>query len=141
MRPRPRRTTSRSSPIGFDVGNENCPDGGGSAVNLLGGIATGPIINGSNCNSNGNENRDGDHFFCEPGGSDLTPVFQAAAAELAGLHTHLVQPYPAPIVSAISPSSGSHNGGRTVTITGTNFTGAVAVKFGGTIRQLLHGPE
>jgi IPT/TIG domain/Putative Flp pilus-assembly TadE/G-like/von Willebrand factor type A domain len=118
--------------IGFGVGNENCPDGGGSAVNLLGGIATGPIINGSNCNSNGNENRDGDHFFCQPAGTDLTAVFQAAAADLAGLRTHLVQPYPAPIVTARGPSSGSHNGGTVVTITGDNFTGAVSVKFGGT---------
>lgn len=118
--------------IGFDVGGENCNDGGQSAVNLLGGLATGPIINGSNCSNNGNENRDGDHFFCEPGGSDLTAVFQAAAADLAGIRTHLVQPYPAPIVTARGPSGGSHNGGTVVTITGTNFTGAVAVKFGGT---------
>lgn len=118
--------------IGFDVGNENCPDGGSSAVNFLGGIATGPIISGSNCSSNGNENRDGDHFFCEPGGADLTAVFQSAAADLAGLHTHLVSPYPAPIVSAISPGQGSRNGGTVVTITGDNFTGATGVKFGGT---------
>jgi hypothetical protein len=119
--------------IGFDVGGENCPDsGGGSASSLLGGIATGPIVNGSNCNSNGNENRDGDHFFCEPGGSDLTAVFQAAAAELAGLRTHLVQPYPAPIVTAVGPGGGTHTGGTTVTITGDNFTGATNVKFGGT---------
>ena len=118
--------------IGFDVGSESCDDGGQSAINLLGGMATGPIINGSNCSSNGNENRDNDHFFCEPAGSDLTPVFQAAAAELAGIRTHLVQPYPAPIVTARSPSSGSRNGGTVVTITGNNFTGAVSVKFGGT---------
>ena len=99
---------------------------------LLGDLASGPIINGSNCNSNGNENRDNDHFFCEPAGSELTAVFQAAAADLAGIHTHLVQPYPAPIVSAIGPSGGSRNGGTVVTITGDNFTGAVSVKFGGT---------
>ena len=118
--------------IGFDVGNQSCDDGGQSAINLLGGMATGPIINGSNCSSNGNENRDQDHFFCEPAGSDLTSVFQAAAAELAGIRTHLVQPYPAPIVTSKSPSSGSRNGGTVVTITGNNFTGAVSVKFGGT---------
>ena len=88
-------------------------------------------MNGSNCNSNGNENRDNDHFFCEPGGSDLTSVFQAAAADLAGIRSHLVQPYPAPIVTAISPNRGTHNGGTVVTITGDNFTGATNVKFGG----------
>ena len=117
--------------IGFGVGNENCPDGGGSAINLLGGIASGPIVNGSNCNKDGNENRDNDHFFCQPAGSDLTSVFQAAAADLAGIRSHLVQPYPAPIVTAISPNKGTHNGGTTVTITGDNFTGATNVKFGG----------
>jgi hypothetical protein len=39
---------------------------------------------------------------------------------------------PAPAVSAISPTSGSTKGGTTVTITGSNFTGATAVNFGST---------
>ena len=34
---------------------------------------------------------------------------------------------PAPTVTAISPNSGTTAGGTTVTITGTNFTGATAV--------------
>ncbi len=38
---------------------------------------------------------------------------------------------PAPAVSAISPSSGPTGGGTVVTITGSNFTGATAVLFGG----------
>ncbi len=37
-----------------------------------------------------------------------------------------------PTVTAISPSKGSVNGGTTVVITGTHFTGASAVKFGTT---------
>ncbi|MHB1890691.1 MAG: IPT/TIG domain-containing protein, partial [Acidimicrobiales bacterium] len=37
-----------------------------------------------------------------------------------------------PTVTAISPSSGSVSGGTTVTVTGTNFTGATAVDFGTT---------
>jgi len=36
----------------------------------------------------------------------------------------------APIVSAISPTSGAAAGGTVVTITGVNFTGATALKFG-----------
>jgi len=39
---------------------------------------------------------------------------------------------PAPTVTGISPSSGPTNGNTSVTITGTNFTGATAVKFGST---------
>jgi len=39
---------------------------------------------------------------------------------------------PAPTVTSVSPASGSSIGGTTVTLTGTNFTGATAVTFGGT---------
>ena len=38
----------------------------------------------------------------------------------------------APTVTAVSPTSGPAAGGTSVTITGTNFTGATAVKFGAT---------
>jgi hypothetical protein len=37
-----------------------------------------------------------------------------------------------PVVTAVSPSSGSHLGGTTVTVTGAGFTGATAVNFGST---------
>ena len=37
---------------------------------------------------------------------------------------------PPPAVTAISPNSGSPSGGTAVTITGANFTGATAVRFG-----------
>ncbi len=39
---------------------------------------------------------------------------------------------PAPTISSVAPDVGSIAGGTTVTITGTNFTGASAVKFGST---------
>ena len=39
---------------------------------------------------------------------------------------------PAPTISAVSPTSGPLSGGTSVTITGTGFTGATAVKFGAT---------
>jgi hypothetical protein len=38
---------------------------------------------------------------------------------------------PAPVVSSVSPSSGSTAGGTSVTISGSNFTGATGVSFGG----------
>lgn len=37
-----------------------------------------------------------------------------------------------PTVTLVSPSSGTHLGGTTVTITGTNLTGATSIKFGAT---------
>jgi hypothetical protein len=40
-------------------------------------------------------------------------------------------PPPAPNVSGVSPSTGPTSGGTAVTITGTNFTGASGVNFGG----------
>ncbi|HVU60542.1 MAG TPA: IPT/TIG domain-containing protein [Mycobacteriales bacterium] len=39
---------------------------------------------------------------------------------------------PKPVVASVSPSSGSTAGGTSVTVTGTGFTGATAVTFGGT---------
>ncbi len=48
---------------------------------------------------------------------------------------------PAPTVTAISPNTGSTAGGTSVTITGTNFTGATAVKFGAAQRRLVHGQQ
>ena len=38
----------------------------------------------------------------------------------------------APTVTSVNPNTGPPAGGTSVTITGTNFTGATAVRFGGT---------
>jgi hypothetical protein len=40
---------------------------------------------------------------------------------------------PVPTVTGVSPSSGAAAGGTTVTITGSGFTGATGVSFGGTL--------
>ena len=55
----------------------------------------------------------------------------AAAVQLAGLRSHLVNVYPAPFVNSVGPASGPRGGGTTVTITGQHFSGATSVKFGG----------
>ncbi len=44
---------------------------------------------------------------------------------------------PAPTVTSISPTSGSINGGTSVTITGTNFAAGASVKFGGTLATVV----
>jgi IPT/TIG domain len=41
-------------------------------------------------------------------------------------------PLTAPTITAVSPATGPTTGGTSVTLTGTNFTGATAVSFGGT---------
>jgi hypothetical protein len=46
-----------------------------------------------------------------------------------------------PQVTAISPASGSAVGGDSVTITGSGFTGATAVDFGGVSAQMAVGSD
>ena len=48
---------------------------------------------------------------------------------------------PAPTVTGASPNAGPTAGGTTVAITGTGFTGATAVTFGGTAGDGLHGQQ
>lgn len=65
---------------------------------------------------------------------DLSPVLSAITGVQNTANAILADSEPtpeqAPTVTAISPASGSINGGDTVTITGTNFTGATGVLFG-----------
>ena len=121
--------------IGYGVEGQRCPDGGLSATRQLDSMATDPnekpLVAGFDCANKpmrDYENSDGDHFFCAPEGGNLKDILQKAAIALAG-GTRLVQMYPVPIVSGVSP--GSTAAGNTVTITGKYFTEAYAVTFGG----------
>ncbi len=127
--------------IGFGLDGSNnatCPDGSGfwqgkKATRLLASMATQPSSDQYGCPGNGspNSNTDGDNFFCQPKSSDLTAVFSQVASQLAGIRTHLVQLYPAPIVTSLSSALGSHNGGLSITVTGKYFTGSTSVRMGG----------
>jgi hypothetical protein len=83
-----------------------------------------------------NSNNDGDHYYCIPKSSgastDLSAIFLSAGTQLARGGASLVQLSATPVVTGVSPASGSKTGGNTVTITGVFFTGATAVSFGGT---------
>ncbi len=129
--------------IGFGLdaasgGDPACPDTTGTwkgltATALLASMATTPIIGTTTCDAT--ENGDGDHFYCigKTGAStDLSGIFKAAAASLAKGKSRLVQLYPVPVLSSVSPGSGTHLGGTSVTISGSYFTGATSVRFGGT---------
>ena len=128
--------------IGFGLdaasgGDPACPDTSGAwagktATALLASMSTGPTLGTTTCSAA--ENSDDDHFYCigKTGAStDLTGIFKAAASQLAKGHARLVKLYPIPVVTAVSPTSGSHLGGTSITITGSSFTGAASVKFGG----------
>ena len=67
---------------------------------------------------------DDSHFFQVINASSLPDVFGQIAVELLNPHSHLIQVYPAPFVTAVS-------GGSSVTITGKYFTGTERVTFGG----------
>src|SRR5262249_30986778 len=65
------------------------------------------------------------------------PKVYSRVLSAAELQADLVDPFTAvrgggPTVTGISPSSGSGDGGTTVTITGTNLAGATTVNFGTT---------
>jgi hypothetical protein len=62
----------------------------------------------------------------------VTTTSATSTAGAADHYTYTNLTAPAPAVTAVSPNSGATGGGRVVTITGTNFTGASAVKFGST---------
>ena len=57
--------------------------------------------------------------------SGLPAVFNQIAGQILGARSHLIQLYPAPIVTGVG-------GGTTVSISGKYFTGATRVTFGGT---------
>lgn len=66
---------------------------------------------------------------------DLTAVLAAETGiqNTANQILAQTQPTPTPLtatVTGISPANGSINGGETITVTGTNFTGATGVMFG-----------
>ncbi|MGD0861986.1 MAG: VWA domain-containing protein [Candidatus Limnocylindrales bacterium] len=124
--------------IGFGLDGSNdaaCPDSSGAfkgekATYLLASMATQPSSDSLGCpgTTTPNTNTDGDHFFCLPkttgASTNLSSVFQAAASQLAKGGAHLVQLYPAPVVTGAS-------GSTSVSISGEYFTGATSVAFGG----------
>jgi hypothetical protein len=100
---------------------------GGLDATLLGNMAS-TKVGTSACDAA--ENVDGDAFFCTPTATELATVFQAAAAAMAA-GPHLIQLYATPIVTSVSPGSGSRAGGYSVTITGKNLAEAYSVTFSG----------
>ena len=64
--------------------------------------------------------------------SGLPSVFHQIAGQILGSGAHLIQLYPPPVVTAISPTTHLAVGGETITITGKYFSGVLSVHVGGT---------
>ncbi len=79
---------------------------------------------------------------CMPGASVPCPHGPYLGGEVSamavGADHDLVSIRPIPSVSAIAPSEGPRSGGTAVTIYGANFTGEVAVAFGGVQASEVH---
>ncbi len=65
------------------------------------------------------------------GAVDVVVTTLGGTATQTGGFTYQAANQPAPTISSLSPTSGAAAGGTTVTIIGTNFTGATNVTFGG----------
>ncbi|HEY5025510.1 MAG TPA: IPT/TIG domain-containing protein [Acidimicrobiales bacterium] len=73
-----------------------------------------------------------DHCAAPVGGFPNPPAAGCALTPTGGNSDPVVVQWGAATVTLVSPSSGPLGGGTSVTLTGTNFTGATAVNFGGT---------
>ncbi|MFI1963269.1 beta strand repeat-containing protein [Streptomyces pathocidini] len=108
------------------------PAGGGTTV-----ILTGTNLNGATAVKFGATNATSftvnsstQITAVSPAGSGTVPVtVQTPGGTSNGINFTYVS---APVITSISPTSGPLAGGNTVTITGTGFTSATAVSFGGT---------
>jgi len=76
--------------IGYGLNSETCPDSSGTykgkkVTKLLADMATASVDETGCDNSSeaAQENADGDHFLCQPTGSDMSSLFTQAAAVLA----------------------------------------------------------
>jgi len=116
--------------------NPNCPDSWGttghnSARDLLASMATQTPTPSLNNIPGGCPGQSGDFFCVLKGGSvsDLATVFSQIAYSFANGSPHLVQMCPAPYLAAVNPTSWI--AGTAVTVSGSYFTGATSVTFGG----------
>ena len=124
-----------SSTCQLDIGFVSSSDGGASWS--APGQLAGPLTLGWLPNTSQGR-MVGDYISTSFVGGTAQPVFALANAPSGGVFDEAIYttagaaPPPPPTVTAISPKEGPRSGGTTVSITGTNFSGATAVRFGST---------
>ena len=124
----------QESPVVLGISPSSGPVRGGTTVTITGSGLTGAtaVDFGSDAASSFVVNSDSQITATTPAGSEGTvdvTVTTAGVTSVASSAGEFLYVAP-PVVSRISPSSGSFSGGRVVTITGSNLIGALAVDFG-----------
>ncbi|MFG2191694.1 IPT/TIG domain-containing protein [Streptomyces sp. NPDC048639] len=122
-----------AAPVVTSISPSSGSTGGGSAVTVNGNGFTGAtqVRFGATSASSFTVNSDTQITAVSPPGSGTVGV---TVTTPGGISSQFV-PYtyvavPAPVLNSLSPSSGPAAGGTVVTLTGSGFTGATAVKFG-----------
>ncbi len=112
------------------------PAAGGTVVTLTGAnftgatrVAFGSIATGFTVNSDSSITATAP--TAEAAGSVYVTVTTVGGKSATGAASRFTYTAATPVVAALDPSTGSSDGGTTVTVSGANFTGASAVTFGG----------
>ncbi len=111
------------------------PNAGGITVTITGSNFTGAtsVSFGSTATSNFTVDSDTQITAVSPAGSGTIDVtVTTPSGTSAKSQVDQLSYIPPPTVTGINPTSGPNAGGTTVTITGSNFTGATSVSFGTT---------
>jgi hypothetical protein len=127
-----------AAPTVSSVAPTSGPAAGGTSVTIMGTNLTGAtaVKFGTVAASGYTVDSSNQITATSPAGSGIADVRVTtpggtSAASAADHFTFITPPPPAPTVGLLAPMSGPAGGGTPVTITGTNFTGATAVMFGG----------
>jgi outer membrane protein assembly factor BamB len=127
---------SGTSPVVTGVNPNNGPPAGGTSVTISGlNLAGASSVTFGGVAATFTVVSDHDLSAMSPAGSGTVDVRvttgQGPSATSAADHFTYGTVTAAPIVTTLSPTSGPAAGGTPVTITGSNFTGATSVTFGG----------
>ena len=120
--------------IGFGITGATCPTrsgGGNRNANETTAWSGKPVSTLLASMASPDLTPDEQHWFDAPDSATLIDAFRQAAVTITKTGPYLIQLYPTPIVTAVGPSTATHLGGTTVTITGNYFGGATSVRFGG----------
>ncbi|MGI2032706.1 putative Ig domain-containing protein [Rhizobium panacihumi] len=115
------------------------PEGGGTPVTITGtNLANATVRFGSTAGTV-TSNNGSQIIVTSPAGTGTSTisVSTAGGTVTAGTFTYL----PAPVISGLLPAEGPLAGGNTVVISGTGFTGATSVNFGGTVITGVSGTD